>query len=451
MKRNDYTEGSIIKSILEMGLPSVVGFLAGHFYYLIDMWWIAQLPNPETAVAAVTIFSNITWFFYSFNHLVGAGSVAIIARRYGENDLHLAEAAIKETLLLKFGVGLLIGLLGFFFIEPLFYLAGARGETLAVGIGYGQVTFLGLCVSFSTFSIYTAMRGVANPRLAMTLMLSANMLNLILDPLFIFGYAGFPELGVVGAAVASVLSFGLVFLIGLVLFFIGVPNVKLNWHGQASMAWTTMWKMLKIGVPTWIGSASHSGARLVLIPMIAVFGNSVIAAYGIGLQVQSIGIAILVGIGLGLSSLIGHNVGAGKKERAKATANQAILLAIGVMAVLGVITFFAARPLMQLYFDSPETIGHGVTIIRLFSVFAPFLGLYFMIEEVYAGVGLNTPTMVFNIIQAWVIEIPVIFVLTQILHYSEVSVWLTINGSLVVTAIAFYFYYRRGQWLEVKV
>ena len=116
-KRADYTEGSILQSILKMGIPSMIGFMANHIYHMVDMWWLARLPQKETAVAAVTIFANISWVFFSFNSLVGPGSVAVISRRYGEKDYDSAETAIKETFILKWLVGILLGLIGYLLVD----------------------------------------------------------------------------------------------------------------------------------------------------------------------------------------------------------------------------------------------------------------------------------------------------------------------------------------------
>ena len=216
--------------------------------------------------------------------------------------------------------------------------------------------FLGMGFSICTYSVYTALRGVANPNLAMGLMLGSTILNVILDPLLIFGYLGFPKLGVMGAAIASVASYTITLLIGIAIFFTNKTNVKLHLRSKVPMSVATMAKIVKIGVPAWMGSLSFSGARLAIMPMVAIFGNSVIAAYGVGMTISAIGIAILVGVGLGLSSLIGHNLGAGKKERARKTADQAILLSIGIMLAVSAIVAYFARPIMALYFDNPETI-----------------------------------------------------------------------------------------------
>lgn len=447
----DYTEGPILASILKMGTPSMIGFVAGHIYYMVDMWWLARLPASETAVAAVTIFSNVAWVFFSINQLIGPGSVAIISRRYGEKKYAHAAAAIKETFLLKWLSGLIFGLLGLYFIEDIVYIAGARGEALTLAVGYGQVMFVGLAFSLSTFSVYTAMRGVANPNLAMGIMIGSTILNMALDPLFIFGYLGFPEMGVTGAAVASIISYTLTFLVGVSLFFTGITNVRFKFFGVVPISFDSMKQIIKIGVPSWFSGMSFSGARFVIMPMIAVFGNSVIAAYGIGMQVTAIGMAILVGIGLGLAALIGHNLGSGKRERAKSTANQALLFDVGVMGSLSILIFIFAEQIMGIYFDNPETIGYGVELLRILAISFPFIGIFLTLENIYVGVGMNTPAMVVSVGHSWLLQIPAIFVLTKLLNFDQTGVWWAMTVTISISSSAFYLYFRRGQWLNVKV
>lgn len=447
----DYTEGPILASILKMGTPSMIGFVAGHIYYMVDMWWLARLPASETAVAAVTIFSNVAWVFFSINQLIGPGSVAIISRRYGEKKYAHAAAAIKETFLLKWLSGLIFGLLGLYFIEDIVYIAGARGEALTLAVGYGQVMFVGLAFSLSTFSVYTAMRGVANPNLAMGIMIGSTILNMALDPLFIFGYLGFPEMGVTGAAVASIISYTLTFLVGVSLFFTGITNVRFKFFGVVPISFDSMKQIIKIGVPSWFSGMSFSGARFVIMPMIAVFGNSVIAAYGIGMQVTAIGMAILVGIGLGLAALIGHNLGSGKRERAKSTANQALLFDVGVIGSLSILIFIFAEQIMGIYFDNPETIGYGVELLRILAISFPFIGIFLTLENIYVGVGMNTPAMVVSVGHSWLLQIPAIFVLTKLLNFDQTGVWWAMTVTISISSSAFYLYFRRGQWLNVKV
>lgn len=447
----DYTEGSIIGSILKMGLPSMFGFLAQHIYSMVDMYWVSKLPGAESGVAAITFYANILWFFFSFNQLVGPGSVAIISRRYGEKDYDAAEKAIKETILLKLLFGGVFGIVGFLTVDKMLMLVGAEGEALSLGIEYGRILFVGLGIMYATYSIFTAMRGVANPKMAMILMIGSNVLNLVLDPFFIFGWWGLPAWGIAGAAYASILSYSLTLIIGLILFYSGFTNIKLNLKGKKPISLIAMWKILKIGIPAWLGSMSFSGSRLIITPIVATFGTAVVAAYGVAGQIFGFGIMLLVGIGLGLSSLIGHNLGGGKYKRAKKTADQSILLGIGMMIIFGLIVYFGAGIFMRLFFDNPETIIFGVEILQIFAFCFPFFGAFIMIEEIHMGVGLNTPTMIVNIIHSWGFQVLPIIILTQVFGYGQNAIWWSLACAGMISSTGFYIYYRRGRWLKQKV
>ncbi len=311
----DHTEGSIIKSILRMGIPSMIGFSMGNIYDLIDMYWVSMMgPEP---VAAITFFESFLWVIHSANMVVGVGSVAIISRRYGEGDISRTEQSIKETILLKWLVAIFFGVLGYFLTPISLKLLGAKEQVLEMGIIYGRIIFIGIGFNFATYSIFTALRGIANPRMAMIMMICMNIVNIILDPFMIFGIWIFPEMGVAGAAWASVISYLLSFSGGMIILYSGVANVKLHFRSSLHVRFSSMLKILKIGFPSAIGSFSFSLARIVIMPMIAVFGVGVVAAYGVGIRISAFGIMVLVGIGLGISALIGHNLGAGKKNARK--------------------------------------------------------------------------------------------------------------------------------------
>jgi putative MATE family efflux protein len=432
-----------------MGVPSMIGFSTGNIYDLIDMYWVSKLgPEP---VAAITFFASFLWVTHSANMIVGTGSVAVISRRYGEKDISKTELSIKETLLLKWIVAIVFGIFGYLFTPIALNLLGAREPVLGLGITYGRIIFIGLGFNFATYSVFTALRGVANPNKAMVLMISLNLINIILDPFMIFGWWIFPEMGVAGAAWASVISYVIAFSAGLVLFFSGAANVRLHFRSEERIRISTMWQILKIGFPSAIGSLSFSMARIVVMPMIAVFGVGVVAAYGVGIRISAFGVMVLVGIGLGLSALIGHNLGAKKKERARKTAYQSIALGVGIMTFMGLIIFLGADFIMNRFFDDPAIVGIGVVLLRVLAIGFPFLGFHLMIENVYTGVGENRPAMMFNIIHSWLLEIPAIYVTTQLLGLNEVAVWWSISCATAISAMAYFAYFRNGRWLHVRI
>jgi Na+-driven multidrug efflux pump len=212
-----------------------------------------------------------------------------------------------------------------------------------------------------------------------------------------------------------------------------------------------MWKIVRIGIPSWLAELAFSGSRLVITPLIAAYGTAVIAAYGVGNQISHLGIMMLVGIGLGVSSLIGHNLGSDKKVRARKTGDQSILLGVGIMTAMGTLAFIFAEQIMMIFFQAPATIGYGVTMLRILAFGFPFVGVFIMLEEIHMGVGLNTPSMVMAVIHSWLFQALPIFVFTQVLDYQVTAVWWTMTTSLTVSSFLFYGYYRRGRWLTVRV
>lgn len=450
-QRADYTEGSIVGSILKMGLPSMFGFLAQHIYSIVDMFWVSRLENGTASVAAVTFFANMLWVLFAFNQLIGPGSVAVISRRYGEKEFDRTEAAIKETILLKLLTGAPLAILGWVFMPQALAMLGAEGEAFALGMIYGRILVVGLPVMYATYSIFTGLRGIANPNWAMGLMIGSNILNLILDPLLMFGWGPFPAWGIAGAAYASLFSYTAVFLIGVMLFFGNRFNVRLHWRGKVPMSRKTMWKIVRIGVPAWLGDLSFSGSRLLLTPIVASFGTAVVAAYGVGIQFFGFGIMILVGMGLGLSSLIGHNLGGEKYERARETADKSILLGMATMGIFGVICFAFAEFFMGLFFDSAESIAYGTELLRIFALGFPFFGAYIMLESIHTGVGLNTPYMIIATIHSWGFQVLPAVIATQLFNFDETAIWLALTISGIISSTIFYFYYRRGRWMTIQV
>ncbi len=447
----DYTKGSITKSILKMGLPSMFGFMSQNIYGLVNMFWVSHLPQSESAVAGITFFNNLAWFLGTFNHLIGPGSVAIISRRYGEREYGKTEKAIKETLVLKLLFGTIFGIVGFVFLPQMMYLIGARDESLTLGLQYGRIIFIGLPINYAIWTIFTALRGTANPHKAMILMLGFSVLNMALDPILIFGLFGLPAFGMVGAAYASVITFTVIFSIGIWLFFTGHTNVRVHWKSKEKMSLDSMWILVKLGIPAWLAEMSFSSSRLLITPMIAGFGTAVVAAYGVANQIMGLGYTLMVGIGLGLSALIGHNVGAEKIERAKNTGDKSIAIGVGIMTVFGLIIFALAPQVLGIFFSNSETIEHGVGLMRIIALCMPFMGALMIIEFVHTGVGLNTPAMVVNIINAWVLQVLPIFIVRQFFGGGELAIWWIMTLAAAVSAIAFFVYYQRGRWLTIRV
>ncbi len=459
----DHTEGNILKNIFRMGLPSAIGFLAVNLYDFVDALWVARLGASH--VAAITIFFGFYWVISSVNQLAGTGSVSVISQNYGNKDYDRTEAAIKETYILKWALAIFFGILGYIFLGDVLRLLGASPEpmsgatesVLSLGIQYGRIQLLGLGFSMCAYTNYTALRGVGNPKTAMTIMLASVCLNVILDPFMIFGWWIFPAMGIEGAAWASLISYTASFFAGLIVFYTGGANVKLHLKGKIPVKAKTLYKIIRIGAPSGVNSVSFSLSRSIVLAFVATTTTEAVAAYGIGMKVSALSIMVIVGLGLGLAALIGQILGAEKPERARSTAYQAIGISLIITGTIAILTIIFAEPIMRIFFDPSKgaseaaVISIGTKMLRIISLCMPAVGVFIMMEMVFSGAGNNVPPMVFGIITGWIIEIPLIILALKAAHMQEIGIWWALTISAVVGNALCFWWFSKGYWLKMRV
>ncbi len=445
----DFATGSIFRPILRMGWPSIIGFLAVNLYDLADLFWVAKLGAGH--VAAIALFEGFYWVLIATNDVAGLGSVAIISRRYGEGNFDAAAASIKETFILKWICALFSGIIGWIFMEDLMILMGAKGEVVELGVIYGRIHMLALGFYFCAYSVFTSLRSIEAPKKAMVLMLAGAIFNMILDPLLIFGVGPFPELGIAGAAYASAIAYVVTLTVGLILFFTRFSPIRLQWKGKVPVSLNSTINMVKVGLPGGVNTISFSLARAVITPLIAIFGTTVVAAYGVIMRVTLLPIFVIFGLGLGVSPLIGNLLGAGLKERVWKTARQSIFFGAGITLTLSTFMYIFSPQILGVFFKDDEIISIGVELLRIWVLGMPFVAVWIMVESVFHGAGDNIPPMVISLIASWLIEIPAVLLVIYWLDLGAVAVWWARFFYFGVGALIAAIWLSRGRWIQKKV
>ena len=160
---------------------------------------------------------------------------------------------------------------------------------------------------------------------------------------------------------------------------------------------------------------------------------------------------VIVGLGLGNANLIGHNLGANKKDRAWKTSYQAIALAAGIMVFFGAITALFTKTIVHFFFQDPEIVSLGITLLRIQAIAFPLWGILIMIEDIFTGSGDTLPPTIIGIITAWVLEIPAILFMTRVLGMDQNGVWWAIVISTFISTVVMWKWYRLGKWMQKKV
>jgi len=439
----------ILRRVLAMGLPSIASFLLLSVYELVDIYWLARLG--ERPVAAVTVFGAFLWVLSFPNQIIGTGSVAIISRRFGEGDRDGTERAIKNTFAGKLVVGVVMGTAGLFVLPRALQFLGATPEVAALGVSYGRIACAGLGISLVSFSVYTALRGIGRPALGMWISLVGTVVNVFLDPLLIFGIGPFPRLGIRGAAIASLAGYATVAACGLAALASRHSPVRVRWTASPWPRGSGVGRMARIGFPSGLTALSFSLSASIVVKLVATFGTTVVALFGMSQRVLHFGIMVIAGLGLGTSALVGQYLGSRELSKAWLAAVLSMRMSALTMVVFAASVVLFAPGIVALFFEDPALHAPGSLYLRLLAVGLPFVGLSIGAEQAYAGAGRNTPPLLMHLATAWGLVIPLMLLLGRAGGLGPEGMMAGHSlGNLLGAGLAILLL-RHGSWLEHRV
>jgi putative MATE family efflux protein len=440
---------AMFREVLSMGLPSLTGFLVASLYEVVNMFWLARIgPAP---VAAVTMCASIMWVLSFTNEVTGNGSVAVISRRFGEGKAAHTEQAIKATFLLKFGGGTVLGLLGLVLLPQLLRLVGASSDVQSLGVRYGSLQLILLGFTHASYSVYTSLRSIGEPRAALWIQLLSVALNCVLDPILIFGWGPIPELGVLGAAIATSAARLSVVITGCWALERAKSPVRVRWLSKPFPTFGEMKQIIKIGFPGGINSLSFALSVSAAVRLVSSYGTITIALYGMSMKVLQFGIMAIVGLGLGTGALIGQFLGSREKHKAWLASVLSIRFAVWLMAGYAAAILVLAPLVVRMFFSDPSLSTPGATILRIMALSLPFIGLHIGAETVFSGAGRNVPTMVLSIVHSWVMVIPLMYLFGIFLEWGPNAMMMGWGIAHMCGGMAALWLYRRGSWLKHEV
>ncbi len=440
---------AIMKEVLSMGLPSMAGFVVVSFNELVNMFWLGQIGAAP--VAAITMAATLLWTLSFANMVVGVGSVATISRRWGEGDLERTEKAIKAVFLLKFGLGTMFGLFGLLIMNWGLEFYGAAPDVHRMSVQYLGVQFPTLGLAMTSFSVYTALRSLGRPRAAFAVQAIGTVLNLVLDPLLIYGLGPFPRLEVLGASIATASSYTAVVIVGMIMLSGKKSPLRIRWFHKPAPVMADMLPVLKIGLPGGINQTSFALSMNFAVKLVAVYGTNVVAIYGAGQKILHFGLMMVVGLGLGTGALIGQYLGSKSLDKAWLAGVMSTRLAAYLMIGYGLLMFVGA-PWIVSFFLADESLHHlAAQILRIMAVSLPLIGIHIGAETAFEGAGQNTPPMILSIVHAWLLVIPLMYLLGPVLNFGPHGLMWGWTTAHAIGGAAALWLFRKGTWLKHEI
>ena len=445
MKNNqELLEGNILKSLTTLAWPIIMANILQTAYQLIDTFWLGRLG--ANAVAAVSISFPILFLVLSLGAGLTLAGTVIVSQFKGAGNQKMINFAASQTVMVVLVVSALLAVIGFFLAYPLMKLIGAGPEIFNDSVSYFQVSSWGFVFLFMFFVFQSLMRGIGNVLLPMYIVLGTVFLNLVLDPLFIFGYGSIPGYGVAGAAVASVITQGLSALAGLVILFRGKRGIKINFKDMLlKFEWVK--RLFSLGIPSSLEQSSRAAAMTVMVMLVTSYGSEVVAAYGIGARILSLVIVPALGFAIATTTLVGQNIGAAKIKRAEKIGDLSSKIAFFGLTTVGLILFAFAETLTRFFVpNDPQVIQDGAKFIRIMAPSFGLLGVQQVLNGVFNGARFTQASMLISVFSMWVIRFPTAFILSSKTFLGFEGIWWAFPISNLIAAIIAFVYYKTGYW-----
>lgn len=417
-------------------------------FAVVDIFFVAKLGSE--AIATVGITESLITIVYAIAVGLSMATTAIVSRRIGEKDNNGASRAAFQSIITGFFVSLIIAIPGVIFAGDLLKLMGASTEMHTSMSGYTTIMLGGNFVIMLLFIINAIFRSAGDAAISMRILIIANGLNIVLDPILIFGIGAFPAMGIEGAAIATNTGRGLAVLYQFYLLFNGKKRVKLTVR-NIRIHYATIKKLIKLSLG---GIGQHliaTSSWIGLVRIISVFGSEALAGYTIAIRVVIFSLLPAWGISNAAATLVGQNLGAKEPERASRSVWFVSKVNMIYMAIAGIFLYIFPEQIIKFFTQDSAIIESGISSLQIISLGFIFYGLGMVMVQSLNGAGDTvTPTWI-NFVSFWIIEIPMAYILSISLNIGENGVYYSIIIAETLMSIIAMWIFRKGNWKLKKV
>jgi len=417
-------------------------------FAVVDVFFVSKVS--VNAVATVGLTESVLFIIYSIAVGFSMAVTAFVARRVGEKEFKRAGDAAFQAIFLAIVVSVILGLAGFIYAEDVLRLMGGEEALISEGAGYAQIMYAGNMSIILLFLINAIFRGAGDPSIAMRSLWIANGLNIILDPLLIFGIGFFPEMGVMGAAVATTLGRSIGVLYQLYHLLSGSSVVRITMDNIVLRVKTIV-EMIKVSAGGISQFLIESASWIFLVRVISTFGSEALAGYTIAFRVIVFTLLPSWGMANAAATLVGQNLGAKQPERAATSVWRTAKYNALFLVTVSLIFFLFAQPILSFFTDEPEVKRIGISALEIICLGYIFFSYGMVISQAFNGAGDTRTPMWISLVVFWFIQIPLAYWLSIELNWQSNGVFYSIAIAHSLYAIVSILLFRKGKWKLIQV
>lgn len=438
------TQGPILSLIITMATPLMFNNIIRTIYNLTDGLYVAQLSSD--AFAATAFITPVNAMFVSIGTGLSVAGTTLIARSLGAKDEDNAKKYASQNIILGFLLGFVVCSFGIITSKQTLIWMGASGEFLNLSLIYLQINYIGAFLDFIYLTHQSIMNATGNTRAITRINLISALVNVFLDPIFIFKTVPFLNIqgfnmGIAGAAISTVIAKIVLFICAYIFI---KRNSQFTFSLKQKLDITKVKNLVQLGIPAALGNAGAALGFVMINSIVTQYGTNTIAAQAMVSRISDFTMQPQMGIGSALTPIVAQNLGAKKVKRIKEIVKIAMILIISLSAVTSLGLYIFRIPLLSLFMTNTATQdlwNQAVEYLNYTAFIVFFMGLFQMFNGVFQGLGKTKYSMYMSIGRLWVIRLPFIYLFSQYTNLHATGVWISMllsNGLIVLYAYLMY-------------
>lgn len=443
-----YTSGSIDKAIFLLSIPMILEMSMESLFAIVDAFFVSRLGVD--ALATVSLTESVLTLVYALAIGLSMGATAMVARRVGEGNVAEAARSGVQAIYLATGISVFISVVGLFFAEDILAIMGASQSVIDTGVGYTRWMLGGNLTIMLIFLINAIFRGAGDASLAMRVLVLSNLLNIILDPILIFGWGPVPTMGVEGAAIATTIGRGIGVVYQLVHLLYGKGQIKIH-SKNLPLDVGLIGRLIKVSAGGTGQFIIASASWIFLVRIVSTFGSEALAGYTIAIRILMFAILPAWGMANASATLVGQNLGAGQPERAERSVWRTGFFNMVFMVFITITFLTMARPIVEFFTTDAVALQNAMQCLQVVALGYVFYAYGMVVMQSFNGAGdTRTPTLL-NFVAFWMFQIPLAYALAIVFELGPMGVYVAIVVAESLLAVAGILIFRRGKWKTVKI
>jgi len=444
----DFTTGSIRKAIFMLAIPMVLEMLMESIFALVDIAFVSRVS--VNAVATIGLTESVITLIYALAIGLSMAATAIVARRVGEKNIQEARESAVQVIFLGITVAIITGIIGAIYAKEILGLMGGSTELIEEGYGYTRLMIGGNITILLLFLINAIFRGAGDASVAMWILVLSNGLNILLDPIFIFGWGPIPEYGVKGAAIATNIGRGTAIVFQLIILFYGWSKIKIG-ISDIVIRLKVMISIIKVSAGGIAQFLIGTSSWIFLMRIMSEFGSEVLAGYTIAIRVIMFSLMPSWGMSNAAATLVGQNLGAKQPDRAEESVWKTGKYNAIFMFIISLVYLCFAKEIIVLFNTTPQVVENGTLCLQIIASGYVFYAYGMVLTQAFNGAGdTKTPTKI-NFLVFWILQLPFAYAMAITFKFGAVGVFVAIAIAEILLTVISYIIFKKGKWKEIEV